>query len=404
MKATKDQVHRSNELPEFSLVLGGPLFHLLVRSHLATPDLELLRRRILVITLFAWLPLLILSIANGTAWGGAGLPFLYDIEMQIRFLVALPLYIAAELLVHQRLRRIVGQFVEREIITKAVLPRFREIVTSAMTLRNSVVIELILFVLCFVAGHYLWKTMSSEGVIATATGTWYTSVSEGGSGFSPAGYWYNFVSRPLFQFIVIRWYFRLFIWVRFLWQCSRLDLKLVPTHPDRAAGLGFLGGYAAAVAPLLMAHGALLAGLLANPIFFAEAKLTDFMMEIIGGVVWLMLIVLGPMLFFSPRLMEAKRTGLHEYGVMASRYVREFDRKWLRGGAPRGEQLVGSGDIQSLADLGNSYQVIRDIQPFPFGRDTVIQLVALTLIPVAPLVLTMIPLEELITRLLGTIF
>jgi hypothetical protein len=113
--------------------------------------------------------------------------------------------------------------------------------------------------------------------------------------------------------------------------------------------------------------------------------------------------VLGPLLVFAPRLMSAKRTGLREYGMLASRYVSEFDRKWVRGGAPDDEPLVGSGDIQSLADLGNSFQVIRDIQPFPFGRDTVIQLVVITLLPILPLVLTMIPLEELITKLLGAV-
>ncbi len=48
--------------------------------------------------------------------------------------------------------------------------------------------------------------------------------------------------------------------------------------------------------------------------------------------------------------------------------------------------------------------MIRDIQPFPFGRDTVIQLIVITLLPILPLVLTMIPLEELIMKLLGTVF
>ncbi len=158
-----------------------------------------------------------------------------------------------------------------------------------------------------------------------------------------------------------------------------------------------------AVCFLLLAHGALLAGLMANPIFFAGAKLTDYRMEIIGGVSVLMLIVLGPLLSFSHCLMRAKRTGLREYGRLASRYVTEFDRKWVRGGANADEPLLASGDIQSLADLGNSFQVIRDIRPFPFGRDTVIQLVIVFLLPVAPLVLTMIPLEELIKRLVVTV-
>ena len=102
--------------------------------------------------------------------------------------------------------------------------------------------------------------------------------------------------------------------------------------------------------------------------------------------------------------MRAKRTGLREYGRLASRYVSEFDRKWVRGGATDDEQLLGSGDLQSLADLGNSFQVIREIRPFPFGRDTVIQLVVLTLIPVLPLVLTIMPLEELIKKLVGAVF
>ena len=404
MKATHKRIRTALGLPEFSLVLGGPLFQLLVRTRLATPALELMQRRIIFISLFAWLPLLILSIVDGKAWGGAGLPFLYDIEMQIRFLVALPLFIAAELVVHHRLGEVMGQFIERGIITKEVLPRFREVIASALKLRNSVAMELILFILIFVGGHYLWRTMSGETEIATTTGTWYANANNGGTEFSPAGYWYNFVSRPLFQFIVVRWYFRLFIWARFLWQSSRLDLKLIPTHPDRAAGLGFLGLAVVAFAPLLLAHGAMLAGLMANPIFFAGAKLTDFMMEIIGSVAFLLFITLGPMLSLSPRLIQVKRTGLHEYGVLASRYVREFDLKWLRSGAPKNEHLIGSGDIQSLADLGNSYQVIRDMRPFPFGTDTIIQLVVFALIPVAPLVLTMIPLEELITKLLAAVF
>jgi len=398
-----NNIHNSHEPPDFSLVLGGPLFQLLVRSRLTTPALDLVKRRIVVISLFAWLPLLVLSLVDGKAWGGIGLPFLYDIEMQVRFLVALPLLIAAELLVHQRLRLVVGQFIDRDIITEAVLPKFWEVIASAMKLRNSVAIELILLILVFVGGYYLWSAASGMAKIVTGTGTWYAIATDAGTHHSPAGYWYIFVSRPLFQFIFFRWYFRLFIWARFLWQSSRLELNLIPTHPDRAAGLGFLGVSCAAFMPLLMAHGALVAGLMANPIFFAGAKLTDFKMEIIGVVVFLLLIVLGPLLVFSPRLMSAKRTGLREYGMLASRYVSEFDRKWVRGGAADDEPLVGSGDIQSLADLGNSFQVIRDIQPFPFGRDTVIQLVVITLLPILPLVLTMIPLEELITKLLGAV-
>jgi hypothetical protein len=289
---TMQNIYNSHEPPDFSLVIGGPTYQLLMRSRLDTPAFEHVKRRIVFITMFAWLPLLLLSLVNGKAWGGVGLPFLYDIETQVRFLIAVPLLIAAELVVHQRMRLIVGQFIDRDIVTEAVLPKFKEVIASAMKLRNSVAIELILFILIFVGGHYFWSTVSGIAKISAGTGTWYASVTDDSTHLSSAGYWYMFVSRPLFQFIFIRWYFRIFIWVRFLWQSSRLELKLIPTHPDRAAGLGFLGGCSAAFVPLLMAHGALLAGLMANPIFFSGAKLTDFKMEIVGVVALLLLIVL----------------------------------------------------------------------------------------------------------------
>ncbi|WP_198013805.1 hypothetical protein [Desulforegula conservatrix] len=397
-------IHNSHEPPDFSLVLGGPVFQFLVRSRLATPALELMNRRIISVIMITWLPLLILSIFSARAWGGIGLPFFYDIETHARFLVSLPLLIVAELLVHKRMRMIVGQFIDREIITEEVMPKFRDIIASAMKLRNSVLIELIMFVLVFVAGHYIWATFSGITRIGDDAGSWYSTRVNGITQFSPAGYWYIFISRPMFQFILLRWYFRVFIWARFLWQSSRLDLDLIPTHPDRAAGIGFLGGSSSMFAPLLMAHGAGVAGLIANPIFFAGAKLPDFQLEILGVVLFLLMLVLGPLTFFAPALMSAKRTGMREYGILASKYVSDFDSKWVRGGASDDEALVGSGDIQSLADLGNSFQVIREIKPFPFSRETVVHLVFFTLLPGMPLILTMIPLEELITKLLGSVF
>ena len=103
-------------------------------------------------------------------------------------------------------------------------------------------------------------------------------------------------------------------------------------------------------------------------------------------------------------LRRAKRAGLGEYGVFAQRYVREFDAKWLRGGRDPGEPLSGSADIQSLADLGNSFEVIRTMRIVPFSKETVFQLGVATLAPLLPLLLTMISFEELLKRLLGAVF
>jgi hypothetical protein len=107
---------------------------------------------------------------------------------------------------------------------------------------------------------------------------------------------------------------------------------------------------------------------------------------------------------FAPQLAEARRKGLREYGSLAERYVREFDIKWLRGGAPSGEKLVGSADIQSLGDLSNSYDVVRTMRYAPFSKEAILQLAAVTLVPIVPLLLTMMPLEALLRSLLGILF
>jgi hypothetical protein len=217
-----------------------------------------------------------------------------------------------------------------------------------------------------------------------------------------AGWWHALISVPIFQFVLLRWYFRLFIWARFLVQVARIDLRLVPTHPDRVGGLGFLTNVVYAFTPVLLAHGALLAGLIADRIFFAGAVLTQFKIEIFGGVSVLVFVVLFPLMAFATQLARAKRTGLGEYGGLAQRYVRDFDTKWLRGGTD--EPLMGSADIQSLADLGNSFSVIQSMRFVPFSKETVLQLAVVTLAPVTPLLLTMISFEELVKRLLTAVF
>ena len=182
---------------------------------------------------------------------------------------------------------------------------------------------------------------------------------------------------------------------------SRLDLDLSPSNPDRAGGLGFLGTSTAAFAPFLVAQSALVSAMVASRILQQGAQLQDFKLELGGALVFALLQALGPLMVFAPNLLQAKRRGLREYGVLADRYVKEFERKWLHGGAAPDEPLVGSADIQSLADLDGGFDVVRGMRPFPFGRETVIQLVVTVVLPGLPLVLTVIPLEELVKRLLG---
>jgi hypothetical protein len=239
--------------------------------------------------------------------------------------------------------------------------------------------------------------------LSLPTATWYATPGSEGSTLTLAGAWYGYVSLPIFQFLLIRWYFRIAIWARLLWHVSRIELQLVPTHPDRVGGLGFLSNTVFAFIPLILAHGVLLAGVLANQIFHTGAKLTDFRLEILLMVILLMLLVFGPLAVFAGQLARTKRRGLREYGGFAQRYVRAFDRKWLRD-AETDDALLGTGDIQSLADLGNSFSVVKEMRLVPASKEAIIQLAIVALAPMVPLLLTLMPLEELLKKLIGVVF
>lgn len=398
---TLDSESLLRDPPDFSFVLGGPLFQFLHRTRLTDDALELLHRRIIVISLFCWIPLLLLAALGGQVLGGtAAVPFLLDVEVHVKFLLAVPLLIAAEVVVHQRMRHVVRQFMERRLIPEAAMPRFRAAIESAFRLRNSVLAEVLLIAFVYGVGVLLvWRHY-----VALDAATWYATSSGEGSKLSLAGIWYGCVSLPVFQFLLLRWYYRLVIWARFLWQVSRIRLNLVPTHPDCLGGMGFVSGTAHAFAMLAAAHGALLAGQLANRIFHLGAALPQFKLEIAFLVAFLVCVVFGPLLVFMPQLADVKRTGKREYDTLAQRYVREFDAKWLRGGAPADEPLMGSADLQSLADMGNSIEVVRRMRSAPVTREALLQVVAATLAPVVPLALTMMPLEELLKKLFGILF
>lgn len=385
----------------FSLIQGGPLFQLFIRAHLSDDGLHLLVRRMVAISMVAWLPLLLFSAWDHHVVGNSvTVPFLRDIETHVRFLVVVPLLLMAEMVVHRRLRPLARSFIDRNLIPEAALPEFDAILRSASRLRNSVLVEVLLLVAVYTVGVLIvWR----RHTILEAS-TWYVTSSAQGARLFPAGIWYGYVSLPIFQFLLLRWYFRLFIWGRFLWQVSRIRLNLVPTHPDRVGGLGVLANAAFAFNVLLLAHGTMVAAQVGNRILFLGEPLSEFKYEIAAVLLFLLCVVVGPLFFFAVQLARTKRRGLLEYGTFAEQYVREFDTKWLRSGATHAEPLLGSGDIQSLADLANSFEVVRSIRIAPVTRDTFLQLTVAVLAPIVPLLLTTMPLETLLNKLLGLVF
>jgi hypothetical protein len=381
----------------FSLMTGGPWFRFCRRVGLCGENLEGVERRIAVAVAIIWLPLLLLSLLDGRAMAGAAVPFLRDVDLAARFLVALPLFLIAEVVLHHRFPKSIGRFVERGLVPVERRSDYDRIVASTQRWLDSTAVEAFLLGFVYVIGvGAIWRNVS-----AFELDTWYGTMEQGRLVPRLAGYWLIFVSVPLFQFVLWRWYFRILLWWRLLWQLSRLDLRLQPLHPDKAGGLGFLAQLSLAFAPLAMAQGAMASGWIAGQIFVEGAQLPDFKLELCAAALVVVFFVVGPLLVFMPQMSASKRAGLAAYGGLAMQYAQDFQDRWLQRREPATDSPLGSGDIQSLADLGNSYATLQQMRVVPFGTQTLSKLAIAMLAPVAPLVLTMMPMDVLLTRLLG---
>lgn len=367
-------------------------------------DRTLLRVRvagILVLPLVAWLPLFFLSALDGELLpGSVGTPFLLDLSAHIRLLVALPLFLLAARIGEARILPTLQQFLARRLVPERLLPRFEAAVKSAFALGDSVVADLLILALIYFADSLVvWRTH-----VASDVATWYAGSPAAGSHLTAAGICYAYFSLPIFQFVLLRWYFRLFIWARFLTQVSWLRLNLVPTHPDRVGGLGFLVMSTQAFLVFAMAHGALLAGWLSTRVVIAKAKLPDFKGEIVAVVLFVLCLTLLPLTAFTRSLNRAKRRGIMEYGALAARYANEFHDKWIVPEANYKEPLVGTADIQSLADMSGSYEIVETMRSVPITWQMIVTFALATLVPVGPLLLTLMPLSEILKKLAGILF
>jgi hypothetical protein len=384
--------------PEFSLVKGGLVYRFFRWAGLYNSELEPVYIYAVVIPAIAWLPLLLLSFLDGRALGGVKISFLSDIEHHARFLVALPLLLSAETFVHRVLSPRIGNFVRRRIIRNGELPKFEAAIASAHRMRDSIFPELILIGLVYMVGlRFYGNQMASASSLSA---TWYATPDGVHWNLTPAGYWLVIFALPLFQFLLARWYWRIFIWVVFLFRVSRLDLNLVPTHADRVAGLGFLNKCIYSFSYFLLAHGALLSGYIAGQVMHFGGDPRGYKLEAAAVLIFLLFVVLAPLALLTPRLISSKWERGGAFGALTSRYVEGFDEKWITGNPPEGETLLGTGDIQSLADIGNSYTVVSQMRIVPFSTSDILFLAAMVLAPLLPLLLFVFSIEELLDSVL----
>jgi hypothetical protein len=390
---------RENE-PSFRLFEAGPILHWLQQIGTLPPTAEQAAARAMVAVLVAWVPLPLLALWSGRAFGATDLPLVQDIQVHVRALITLPLYILAAQEAQNVLSKSVQQFVTRGIVRPQDRPQFARILRDSASWNRSVLLRVSVGAAIVLVLPGLWK----HALLQRYTTAWYGDQTAAGISWTPAGYWLLFVTNPIVQYLHLLWAVRMVLFCISLGRVARLDLHLVPTHPDQAGGLGFVGAWFYAFGKLIVAEGASVAGLLANRIFVDGQSLPHFQLDIAAAACGVAAVILGPMCVFMPHLLRARRRGLAMYGQFANQYVREFEDTWIRGTADRDRgPLLGTADIQSLADLANSYAVVREMRPVPFGARVVFQVFVLFLAPISPLLLTVVPAEELLNKAISVL-
>lgn len=379
----------------FVLTEGGPTYRLEVRLGLMRENSPRILRIAFLSILITWIPLLVLSVLQGNATGHlVPVPFLHDFAVHARFLLSVPLLLMAETILGPRLAHAASHFVGSGLVLESDFERYDIAIAKGLKWRDSTFAELVLVVLAYIV------TAPTFVSLANRVSTWLAIRTSSGVPFTWAGWWFVLFCIPLFQFLALRWLWRLFLWAQFLWRMNNLNLQLIPTHPDEAGGLGFVGESQRFFGIILLAYSIAVAGVLANGVIYDGFPLSHFAPAIAAYVFVAVAIVMTPLLVFSKALLKTKRLGLYQYGTLAMEYTSSFHHKWIMEPRQAEETLLGTGDIQSLADLGNSYAFVEKMNALPMGPRTPTHLALACLIPMAPLLLTMMPLGSLLKMII----
>ena len=247
---------------------------------------------------------------------------------------------------------------------------------------------------------YLHSLIAFTYIINYPEVTWRFGAGDGRHVLTLAGGWYFLVSFPIYSFVLLRWVWRLGLWWRLLWRISRLELDLSPAHRDGAAGLGFLSESLLAFGGFAFAATATTAGEVADHVVYEGASPLQYEWEVGSLLVALLVMIAGPLLLFVRKLYEAKDSAVFQYGALASRQIQQVDRKWLSDEPVQGGVGV---DFGAVHQLGNSLTAVRDMSIIPLGKDDVLKLLFVAFLPYVPLLITLVPMDEVWKLLLKVV-
>jgi hypothetical protein len=355
-----------------------------------------LGRRIALAIGLGWVPLAAWALWNGRALPGGAEPepLLAHFGIHVRFLVAVPLFFVAEATTDAAVRRIVPQFVTSGLVDASRRPAFDAILRDAAKLRRS-------WLGIAVVGAAVVALLALGAPAAERSHELVWARPEGARATFPV-LWFDFVSRPIFLFVLVTWIWRFFVLARSFARIARLDLLLVPTHPDRAGGLGFLESLPAGLAPLFFAIAAVVASRWAHDALYHGHDVNALRIPAAVLVGACVAIGLFPLFAFAPRLAALRRRSLLEYGALLTGYGRAFERRWIRREADGPDApLLAAPEIGPVADTVALYEAVSRTRPVPLSRRSVVPIVLAAALPLLPVVATQIPLREVLVKVIA---
>lgn len=375
-------------------IWGGPFHEFQTKLKLESESKTLAHRKLVFFCLVAWFPLLILSAIFSVAYNPAlQVSLLTDYVVWARFFVALPILILAERIIKFHVSRALTQLFKTGIISDNNVMEYESILSKIYKIRESKLSEIIILIIAYILTLVVWRNYDQSNL----TPTWIFS-EEGG--LTIPGYWYYIVSAPIFQFILYRMLWKFFLWVYFLYRLSKIDLNLVATHPDLSGGLQFIGTTNIYFGILGTAQCCIASAQIAQWVSIGRYQLSDQYSTILIDVLVASFLLMLPIVVFLPKLYNLRLQGKRDYSIVSMNYVRLFEEKWIKGVNPDNEKILGSGDVQSLADLYNSYAIVDQIRTIPIKPRLLLNLVIIIAIPFAPLAFFAIPPEEILKTLL----
>ena len=370
---------------------AGPYIRVQRYIGLIRADAPRFGRRAALVAFVAWVPLILLSAAQGYGIGPTPQESMWlDIAAHARYLVALPLLVLAESLCLPGLAAIANHFGEANLVADASRPRYQALLDSTRRLLSSPVTDITIIALA-----YLATVVQPLPIYAGNHLTWV------GSTVSPdklslAGWWRLLVSQPLFTIVQIAWMWRIAVWGRFLYGVSHLELKLIPGHPDRAAGLGFLGGSLRVFLLPAFALAIPLAGAIAQEILRGGRNINDFRYDMGGALIVDVLLFTAPLFFLSPRLIRERTRGVFQYGALATAVGQRFERRWIEHiGTSADDRAMGSPDFSATTDLYSIAANVNQMQFVPVTLTQIGKLIVAAGLPFLPVLATAMPLKDI---------